>query len=89
MTATKTQTSNVKVIVFDHLDEDMPLFLELFAPHAREHLSIESLYDSIENPSFFQEKGTVYVRCDVVPKKCAGISFFCLKSPFFYFSQKF
>ena len=88
MTATKTQTSNVKVIVFDHLDEDMPLFLELFAPHAREHLSIESLYDSIENPSFFQEKGTVYVRCDVVPKKMRWDLLFLSEVPIFLFFSK-
>jgi hypothetical protein len=67
--ATKTKTPALRVIIFERLDEDMPLFVELFCPHAKECTTLEALYSSIENPSFFSEKDPIYVRVDTLPKK--------------------
>jgi len=69
MSHVQTTPSVVKVFIFDHLDEDMPLFLELFSKHARELPSLESVYETIENLSFFEEKHPIYVRFESLPKK--------------------
>ncbi|MFZ4772754.1 MAG: hypothetical protein ACOYK9_02035 [Chlamydiia bacterium] len=66
---TKTTTSRVKVLVFDRLEEDMPLFLELFQPQAKECATLECVYETIENPSFFEDKHPLFVRIDTPPKK--------------------
>lgn len=88
MITTNTKTAHLKVIVFDHLDEDVPLFLELFAPNAKEHLSLESLYESVENLSFFQEKRALYVRCDTVPKKMRWDLLYLSDAPIYLFFPK-
>lgn len=66
---TKVKAPPIRAIIFDHIEEDMPLFVELFCPKAKEILSLEALYAQVENPTFFAENDPVYVRIDTLPKK--------------------
>jgi len=66
---TKVKAILIRAIIFDHMDEDMPLFVELFCPKAKELPSLEALYSQVENPTFFAENDPLYARIDSLPKK--------------------
>jgi hypothetical protein len=66
---TKVKAPLIRAIIFDHMDEDMPLFVELYCPKAKEMPSLEALYAQIENPSFFVDNDPMYVRIENLPKK--------------------